>query len=157
MRRSWPPSSHWAYGSVFWNSLRSHIGIASSYGKAYNHGAGNPDNPRGTDRDLFLESMVDAVGTVMDAFGKNAAYVNVMKNISVDCDCDAHAKPPRMGDIGILASHDQVAVDQACLDLVYASDDPGKPQRIESWHGLHAPEMAEKQGPCSHSYKLVEF
>ena len=136
------------------------IGIASSYGKANIHGAGNPDKMWSTEQDLFLESMVDAAGTVMERFDGKAAYVNVMKNISVDCDCDAHAKPPCMGDIGVLASLDPVAVDQACLDLVYGSDDPGRPElieRIESRHGLHTVEVAEERGLGSRTYELVEF
>lgn len=136
------------------------IGIASSYGKAYIHGAGNTDKPWSTEQDLFLESMADAASTVVERFAGRAAYVNVMKNISVDCDCDAHAAPPCMADMGVLSSLDPVAVDQACLDLVYASDDPGRPQlieRIESRHGLHTVEVAAQKGLGSREYELVEL
>lgn len=135
------------------------IGVASSYGKAYIHGAGNPDKLWSTEQDLFLESMADAAGTVMERFEGRAAYVTVMKNISVDCDCDAHAAPPCMADMGIVASLDPVAADQACLDMVYASDDPGRPQlieRIESRHGLHTVEVAAAKGLGSREYELVE-
>lgn len=136
------------------------IGIASSYGKAYIHGAGNADKPWSAEQDLFLESMADAASTVVERFAGRAAYVNVMKNISVDCDCDAHAAPPCMADMGALSSLDPVAVDQACLDLVYASDDPGRPQlieRIESRHGLHTVEVAAQKGLGSREYELVEL
>ena len=104
--------------------------------------------------------MADAASSVVDHFKGNAVYLNVMKNISVDCDCDGHAAPPCMKDIGILASLDPVAVDQACLDLVYQSDDQGKEaliQRIESLHGVHTIEAAADLGVGTREYELIEI
>lgn len=135
------------------------IGIASSFGKAYIHGAGKPENMWTADHDSFLEAMADAAYSVVDLFQGNAVYINVMKNMSVDCDCCAVAEDPCMQDIGILVSLDPVAVDQACLDLVYASDDPGKAhliERIESRNGAHTIEMAAKHGYGSKEYELIE-
>ena len=135
------------------------IGIASSFGKAWIHGAGHPEAMWSTEQDLFLEAMADAALSVTRRFAGHAAYVNVMKNISVDCDCDCNAAPPCMADMGTLASLDPVAVDQACLDLVYASDDPGRPElieRIESRHGVHTVEAAAALGVGSREYELVE-
>lgn len=135
------------------------IGVGSSYGKAYIHGAGDPAAIWTADHDKFLESMADAAKSVIDYFKGNVAYVNVMKNLSVDCDCASNAAPPCMADIGILASLDPIAIDQACLDLVYSSDDPGKPQlieRIESRHGIHTVECAAALGYGSREYELVE-
>lgn len=135
------------------------IGVGSSYGKAYIHGAGDPAAIWTADHDKFLESMADAAGSVINYFKGNLAYVNVMKNLSVDCDCASNAAPPCMADIGILASLDPIAIDQACLDLVYSSDDPGKPQlieRIESRHGIHTVECAAALGYGSREYELVE-
>ncbi len=135
------------------------IGVASSYGKAYIHGAGEPEKIWTADHDKFLESMADAAESVINYFKGNMAYVNVMKNLSVDCDCASNAAPPCMADIGILASLDPIAVDQACLDLVYSSDDPGKPQlieRIESRNGIHTVECAAALGYGSREYELVE-
>ena len=132
------------------------IGIASSFGKAYIHGAGKPENIWTADHDSFLEAMADAAYSVVDLFQGNAVYINVMKNMSVDCDCCAVAEDPCMQDIGIL---DPVAIDQACLDLVYASDDPGKAhliERIESRNGAHTIEMAAKHGYGSKEYELIE-
>ena len=100
------------------------IGVASSYGKAYVHGAGEPEKIWTSDHDAFLESMADAALSVIKYFKGNIVYVNVMKNMSVDCDCCAVAEDPCMKDIGILVSLDPVAIDQACLDLVYASAKP---------------------------------
>lgn len=111
------------------------IGCASSYGKAYIHGAGKPEKNWTADHDSFLESMADAAGSVVEFFKGNIVYVNVMKNMSVDCDCCAVAEDPCIADIGILVSTDPIAIDQACIDLVYACTDPGKPhllERIES-------------------------
>lgn len=125
------------------------IGCASSYGKAYIHGAGVPEDIWTADHDLFLESMADAASSVHDYFKDNIVYINVMKNMSVDCDCCAVAEDPCMKDIGILISTDPIAIDQACLDLVYASDDPGKEhliERIESRNGVHTIEAAEALG-----------
>lgn len=134
------------------------IGFASSYGKAYIHGVGDPDKFWDRDQDAFLESMADAAWSVAELFKGKAVYVNVMKNISVDCDCCSPAEDPCMQDIGILISEDPVAIDQACLDLVYASDDPGKPhllERIESRHGVHTIEVAAQQGIGSREYELI--
>ena len=134
------------------------IGFASSYGKAYIHGVGDPDKFWDRDQDAFLEAMADAAWSVAELFKGKAVYVNVMKNISVDCDCCAPAEDPCMQDIGILISDDPVAIDQACLDLVYASDDPGKPhllERIESRHGIHTVEMAAEHGIGSREYTLI--
>ncbi|MBS5065435.1 MAG: DUF362 domain-containing protein [Hungatella hathewayi] len=136
------------------------IGTASSYGKAYIHGAGNPDAMWTTEQDAFLESMADASKTVMEYFSDRIAFINIMCNMSVDCDCCAVAEDPKIGDIGILASLDPVALDQACLDLVYRSDDPGKKdliERIESRHGIHTVESAEEIGVGSREYQLVEI
>lgn len=135
------------------------IGIASSFGKAYIHGAGEPEKIWTSDHDSFLESMADAALSVVRLFGKKAAYINVMKNMSVDCDCCAVAEDPCMKDIGILASTDPIAIDQACLDLVYAADDPGRDhfiERIESRHGVHTIEVAAELGFGSRAYALVE-
>ena len=110
----------------FGGSLKNlSIGLASSYGKANIHGAGNPEDIWTSDHDSFLESMAEADKTIMD-YEKNIAFINVMANMSVDCDCCAVAEDPCMKDIGILASTDPVALDQACIDLVYNSRDPGK-------------------------------
>ena len=135
------------------------IGVASSYGKAYIHGAGNPKKIWTSDHDSFLESMADAAGSVVEYFHGNLVYVNVMKNMSVDCDCCSIAKDPCMADIGILASTDPVAIDQACVDLVYASSDPGKEklvERIESRNGIHTIEAAAALGYGSREYTLIE-
>ena len=136
------------------------IGCASSYGKAYIHGAGVPEDMWTANHDLFLESMADAASSVHDYFKDNIVYINVMKNMSVDCDCCAVAEDPCMKDIGILISTDPIAIDQACLDLVYASDDPGKEhliERIESRNGVHTIEAAEALGYGSRDYELIEI
>ncbi len=136
------------------------IGIASSYGKAYIHGAGVPENIWTAEHDLFLESMADAASSVVNYFGGRVVYINVMKNISVDCDCCAVAEDPCMQDIGILISDDPVAIDRACLDLVYASNDPGKDkllERIESRNGAHTIDAAESLGVGSQSYRLINI
>ena len=135
------------------------IGCASSYGKAYIHGAGEPDKLWTADHDSFLRSMADAASSVVSYFKGNAVYINVMKNMSVDCDCCAVAEDPCMKDIGILASTDPVAIDQACLDLVYASNDPGRDhliERIESRHGVLTVEAAAALGVGSRDYELVK-
>ncbi len=135
------------------------IGVASSYGKAYIHGAGEPEKIWTADHDLFLKSMADAAASVVDYFKGNIAYVNVMKNMSVDCDCCAVAEDPCMKDIGVLVSLDPIAIDQACLDLVYASDDPGRDhliERIESRNGVLTVEAAAELGYGSREYELVE-
>ena len=135
------------------------IGCASSYGKAYIHGAGDPAKLWTADHDSFLESMADAAGSVVELFHGNLAYVNVMKNMSVDCDCCAVAEDPCIADIGVLVSLDPIAIDQACIDLVYASTDPGRPhllERIESRNGVHTIEAAAELGYGSREYELIE-
>jgi uncharacterized protein len=137
------------------------IGCASSFGKKYIHGAGNTQgNYFETEQDKFLESMVDAAETVVNYFKGRTAYVSVMKNISVDCDCCAEAEDPCMGDMGIVASLDPVAIDQACVDFVYHSKDHGKDHlidRIEKLHGLHTIDMAAKVGIGSKDYELIKI
>ena len=136
------------------------IGVASSYGKAYIHGAGVPENIWTADHDSFLEAMADAAKSVVEYFNGNIIYVNVMKNMSVDCDCCAKAEDPCIADIGILVSDDPIAIDQACIDLVYASSDPGKPhliERIESRNGVHTIEAAAELGYGTREYELVEI
>jgi len=135
------------------------IGVASSFGKAYIHGAGEPEKIWTAEHDLFLESMADAAGSIVDFFKGNTAYINVMMNMSVDSDCCAKAEDPCMADIGILASTDPIAIDQACLDLVYASKDPGRDhllERIESRNGVLTVEAAAKLGYGSREYELIE-
>ena len=138
------------------------IGCASSYGKAYIHGSGDTEhNIWRAPHDAFLESMADAASSVIEFFKGNIAYVNVMMNMSVDCDCCDVAEDPCMRDIGILASLDPVAIDQACLDLVYAAkDDPGRDhllERIESRNGVHTIEAAAALGIGSREYELCEI
>lgn len=136
------------------------IGVASSYGKAYIHGAGDPKKIWTADHDSFLESMADAAKSIVDYFNNKIIYINVMKNMSVDCDCCAVAEDPCMADIGILISTDPVAIDKACLDLVYASSDPGKDhliERIESRNGVLTIEAAEKLGIGSTTYELIKL
>ena len=141
------------------------IGCASSAGKTLIHTAGVTDNQYELfnnlpEQDRFLEAMADAASSVVDYFNGNAVYINVMKNISVDCDCDGNATEPCMKDVGILASLDPVAVDQACLDIVYNRADPGKDkliERIESLHGVHTVEAAEEEGVGSREYEIVEI
>ena len=139
------------------------IGCASSAGKTLIHTAGVTDNQYELfnnlpDQDHFLEAMADAASSVVNYFNGNMAFINVLKNISIDCDCDGNASLPCMADIGILASLDPVAVDQACLDLVYNSTDPGKDkliERIESLHGVHTVEAAADLGVGSREYELI--
>ena len=141
------------------------IGCASSAGKTLVHTAGVIDDQTKLfdhlpEQDKFLESMADAASSVVNYFKGNIVYINVMKNISVDCDCDAHASAPCMKDRGILASTDPVAIDQACLDFVYQSNDPGKDkliERIESRHGVHTIEAANELGVGSREYELIEI
>ena len=136
------------------------IGCASSYGKAYIHGAGEPEKIWTADHDSFLDAMADAASSVAEYFKDKTVFINVMKNMSVDCDCCAVAEDPCMADIGILASLDPIAVDQACLDLVYASDDPGRDhlvERIESLNGVRTVESAAKLGFGTREYELVEL
>ena len=136
------------------------IGCASSYGKAYIHGAGDPSKLWTADHDSFLESMADAVSSVVNLFKGNIAYINVMCNMSVDCDCCAKAEDPCMKDIGILASTDPVAIDKACLDLVYNSTDPGKDhliERIESRNGVHTIDSAYELNVGNKEYELINI
>ena len=136
------------------------IGVASSFGKAYIHGAGEPEKIWTADHDSFLEAMADAAASIVEYFKGEAVYINVMKNMSVDCDCCAVAEDPCMKDIGILISLDPVAIDQACIDLVYAAtDDPGRDhllERIESRNGVHTIEAAAELGFGSREYELIE-
>lgn len=134
------------------------IGIASSYGKAYIHGAGDPEKIWSADHDLFLRSMADAAKSVVD-YMPNILYVNVMCNMSVDCDCCAKAKDPTIRDIGILSSLDPVALDRACVDLVYACEDPGKKdliKRIETRNGTLTIDAAYEIGVGNKEYELIE-
>ncbi len=134
------------------------IGIASSHGKAYIHGVGVPEDFWNSDHDSFLESMADAAKSIVNYFDGKMAFINIMRNMSVDCDCCAVAEDPKIGDIGILSSLDPIALDQACLDLVYASDDPGRShliERIESKNGVHTVEAAAKLGFGSRDYELI--
>ncbi|MDY3767450.1 MAG: DUF362 domain-containing protein [Lachnospiraceae bacterium] len=136
------------------------IGVASSFGKAYIHGAGVPEHIWTADHDSFLESMADAAGSIVHYFKGNLVYINVMKNMSVDCDCCAVAEDPCIGDIGILAGTDPVAIDQACMDLLYSCSDPGKShllERIESRNGIHTIEAAEGLGYGTRTYHLTEI
>lgn len=141
------------------------IGCASSAGKTLIHTAGATNDQTKLwdnlpEQDRFLEAMADAAESVVKHFNGKAVYINVMKNLSVDCDCDGNASAPCMGDIGVLASTDPIAVDQACLDLVYNSIDPGKDkliERIESRHGVHTIEAASELGFGEREYELIEF
>lgn len=136
------------------------IGLASSHGKAYIHGAGEVEKIWTADHDSFLESMADADKSIVDYFGEKIVFINVMKNMSVDCDCCAIAEDPAIADIGVLASADPVALDQACLDLVYASRDPSRDhllERIESRNGVHTVEAAAALGVGSREYVLKEL
>lgn len=135
------------------------IGFASSYGKLYIHGAGKAEEAWTSDHDSFLESMADAAASVVEYYKEKIVYVNVMKNMSVDCDCCAVAEDPCMEDIGILVSLDPIAIDQACLDLVYAAkEDPGQAhllERIETRNGVHTVETAAELGFGSREYELI--
>ena len=140
------------------------IGCASSAGKAWIHSAGVTDDPAQLwtnlpEQDVFLEAMAESAGSVTEFFHGNAVYINVMMNLSVDCDCCAEAEDPCMADVGILASLDPVAIDQACIDLVYAAtDDPGQAhfiERVETMHGVHTIEAAAELGIGSRDYELV--
>ena len=136
------------------------IGIASAYGKKHIHGAGDAKLSFGGDHNGFLEAMADAASTIAKRFEGKAVYISVMKNLSVDCDCCAVAEDPCMKDIGMLASLDPIAIDQAGLDLVYAQkDDPGLPhmlERIESRNGVHTIEAAAALDFGSREYELIE-
>ena len=141
------------------------IGCASSAGKTLIHTAGVTNKQEKLfnnlpDQDKFLEAMADAASSVVDYFKGNTVYINIMKNISVDCDCDGNASAPCMKDIGILASLDPIAIDQACLDLVYNSTDSGKDKlinRIESRHGVHTIEASAELGFGTREYELIDI
>ena len=136
------------------------IGFASSFGKAYIHGAGVPEEIWTADHDSFLRSMADAASSVVDYFDGRIVYISVMANMSVDCDCCAVAEDPCIADIGVLASLDPVALDRACLDLVYASQDKGRDhliERIESRNGALTVDAAEALGIGSTDYTLINL
>ncbi len=139
------------------------IGVASGTGKNYIHCVGKIgsfDDMFHVDQLQFLESMADAAESVVNYFNGNIAYVNIMCNMSVDCDCCAVAEDPCMKDIGILASLDPIAIDQACIDLVESSDDPGKDhllERINSRHGIHTIEAASELGYGTREYELIDI
>lgn len=136
------------------------IGIASSFGKAYIHGAGEPEKIWTANHDLFLMSMADAAKSIVDYFDGKIIYINVMKNMSVDCDCCAVAEDPKISDIGILASTDPVAIDKACIDLVYESKDPGKKhliERIESRNGILTTNASYELGIGNLEYELIKI
>ena len=140
------------------------IGFASSHGKSYIHCIGNE---QGTFEEMFqvnqiqfLESMADAASSVAQLFKDRIVYINIMSNMSVDCDCCAIAEDPCMKDIGILASTDPIALDQACIDLVYNSKDAGRDhlvERIESKHGIHTIEAANDLGFGTREYELISI
>lgn len=141
------------------------IGIASSKGKMHIHMSGQPGSTLqdmlSADHDSFLESMADADQSVMNYMGReNIVYINVANKLSVDCDCNACPEEPKMADIGIFASIDPVAVDQASVDAVYNSEDPGKThliERIESRNGIHTVETAAKMGLGNREYEIVSL
>ena len=141
------------------------IGCASSDGKTWIHTAGQTRHQeelwsKVAEQDKFLESMADAASSVIDFFKGNIVYINIMKNISIDCDCDGNAEPPCIKDIGVLASTDPVAIDKACIDLVKNSNDPGIEhffERVNSRHGTHTIDVAESLGIGSKEYELIDI
>lgn len=136
------------------------IGCASSFGKAYIHGAGNPEEIWTSDHDKFLESMADSALSVVEYFKGNIVYINVMCNMSVDCDCCEKAEEPCIKDIGILASLDPVAIDEACIDLVKNSNDEGKEhflERVNSRNGTHTIDVAAELGVGTKEYELINL
>ena len=149
------------FGGVIKNQS---IGIASSAGKAYIHTAGVTRKPEELwsnlpEQNAFLESMAEAAKAVADYMKGNILYIDVMNNLSVDCDCDSHPEDPCMADIGILASTDPVAVDQACIDKIWTSKDPGRDHfiaRVERQNGRHILPYAEEIGLGSRDYELVD-
>lgn len=140
------------------------IGFGSTVGKTYQHTGGKTNDPSKLWQNVcsdvqFKEAMADAASSVIEYFKGNLAYVNIMKNISKDCDCDSKASAPVMKDIGILSSTDPVALDKACIDLIYNSDDPGKQkviERIESKVGLHIFDTSVKLGIGKTEYELIK-
>lgn len=141
------------------------IGCASSAGKSWIHSAGKEKDQTKLwsnlpEQDRFLEAMADAASSVVEYFKGNMAYINIMCNMSVDCDCCSVAEDPCMKDIGILASLDPVAIDQACIDLVKKSNDLGKEhflERVNSRHGTHTIDVAEELGFGSKEYELIDI
>ena len=141
------------------------IGVASSEGKSWIHSAGNSKDQNTIwdnlpEQNRFLEAMADSASSVHNLFKGKIAYINVMKNLSVDCDCCAVAEDPCMKDIGILASIDPIAIDQACIDLVYNSNDPGKDhfiERVERQNGIHTIEAAAELGFGTRNYELIKI
>lgn len=141
------------------------IGCASSEGKSWIHSAGQSKDQTKIwgnlpEQDRFLESMADAASSVVKYFGNNIVFINVMCNLSVDCDCCAVAEDPCMKDIGILASTDPIAIDQACIDLVYNSKDPGRDHfvaRVERQNGVHTIEAAAELGFGTREYELIKI
>lgn len=141
------------------------IGVASSSGKTNIHTAGKTTDVNELwnnlpEQDKFIEAMADAASSVHNYFNGNIAYINIMKNMSVDCDCCKDAEDPCMKDIGILASLDPIAIDKACLDLVYNSNDPGKDhliERIETRHGNHIIDASKELGFGSDEYELISI
>ena len=141
------------------------IGIASANGKSWIHSAAKTANPDSlwqnlAEQDMFLESMAEAAKAVADHCGDNIVYISVANNLSVDCDCDSSPEDPKMGDIGILASLDPVALDRACTDLVRSSSDHGKIhliERIDSRHGMHTLDHGEAIGLGSQKYQLIRL
>lgn len=141
------------------------IGVASSAGKSWIHSAGVVKDQYKLwenlpSQDKFLEAMADAASSVVKYFNGNMAFINVMCNLSVDCDCCAKAEDPCMKDIGILSSTDPIALDQACIDLIYSSKDEGRDhfvERVERQNGLHTIEAASELGFGSREYELVEI
>lgn len=140
------------------------IGVASGHGKSYIHCVGNEngtfEDMFKVDQDKFLEAMADSAESVVKHFGENIVYISVMCNLSVDCDCCAVAEDPCMKDIGILASTDPIALDQACIDLIYNSKDEGRDhfvERVESKHGIHIIESATELGYGTREYELINI
>ena len=141
------------------------IGCASSEGKSWIHSAGKTKDQKVLwsnlpEQDLFLESMADAAESVVNYFKGNIVFINIMCNMSVDCDCCAIAEDPCMKDIGILASTDPIAIDQACIDLVNELDDPGKEhllERVNSRHGIHTIEASAELGFGNREYELIDI
>ena len=137
------------------------IGIASRYGKEYIHGAGVPEHKWVCDQDKFLESMADAVKSVMEYKKDKMVFINVMKDMSIDCDCDSFPHTPEFDDIGMLASLDPVALDQACVDKVY--QDPNVKgtrtlrQRMEDMHAIHILETGVELGIGTRKYELIDL
>lgn len=153
------------YGGVLKNAS---IGVASADGKAYIHTGGKTDNVEGmwqkiADQDVFLESMASAAQGVADYFGNNIVYINVMNNMSVDCDCVAHPEGVKLADYGILASTDPVALDKACVDIIFnmtaseGNDNAPLKERISSRHGIHTIEHAEAIGLGSTQYEIIDL